>query len=204
MDKLLFGTIAHAWIVFPALIAAVVAIMLRKGRPRRWYGWIGQATGAVTVLLLSVLLYACVGLVSAVKNRVGSTSFVRRGDTRVHHLDEFRGKVVLLNYWATWCPPCRAEMPALNQLADRYRDKGVVVLTVSDEPWERIDRFTSRFPMSTEVGQFRSAPPQGALDAFAYQGRPMTLILDREGRVAKLLIGTGDYKAFEEAVREFL
>src|SRR5512140_1211436 len=102
MDTLLFWTIAHAWLVFPALIAAVAAMMLLAGRPRRWYGWIGQAGGALTLLLLSVLLYACAGLVSAVTNRVRSTSFVQRGDTRIHHLDEYRGNVVLLNYWATW------------------------------------------------------------------------------------------------------
>lgn len=204
MDKLLFWTIAHSTVVFPLLIVAVIAVMVVGGRPRRWYGWIAQSAGALAIGVLALLLYFCLGLTSAVKERVASTSFTREGDARVHRLDEYRGRVVLLNYWATWCPPCRAEMPELNRLADAYRDKGVVVLTLTDEPWETIQRYTERYPLTTVVGQFHSDPPKNDLAAFAYQGRPMTMILDRDGHVAKLLVGPSDYAGFEEAVKQSL
>ena len=204
MDKLLSVAIAQASVVFPVLIAAVIAMMLLAGRPRRWYGWIAQSAGALAGLVLALLLYFCLGLQAAVKTRVQSTTFTLAGAERVHRLDEYRGRVVVLNYWATWCPLCRAEMPDLNRLADRYREEGVVVVTVSDEPWETIDRYTARHPLTTVVGQFRSEPPPDAVAAFAYQGRPMTMILDRQGRVAKLLVGAQDYAGFEEALKKVL
>ena len=61
-----------------------------------------------------------------------------------HELAEFRGKVVLVNLWATWCPPCRAELPVLNRLQAVYRAHGVVVLTLSDEPAVEIREFVAK------------------------------------------------------------
>ena len=54
---------------------------------------------------------------------------------------DYRGRVVVLNLWATWCPPCREELPTLNRLQAAYRDRGVVVITLSDEPADQLAAF---------------------------------------------------------------
>jgi thiol-disulfide isomerase/thioredoxin len=58
-------------------------------------------------------------------------------------LSQFRGKVVLLNFWATWCPPCREEMPSMEQLHQRYKDQGLVMLAVNVEKdgYQAVSRF---------------------------------------------------------------
>jgi thiol-disulfide isomerase/thioredoxin len=58
-------------------------------------------------------------------------------------LNELRGKVVLVNFWATWCPPCRKEMPDLKALADRFKDQGLVVVAISDESADVLNRFVA-------------------------------------------------------------
>src|SRR5579859_645132 len=95
-------------------------------------------------------------------------------------LSDFRGRVVIVNMWATWCPPCRAEMPTLEKLAARY-PKDLVVLAISNDEggWRAIDQFwKNRFPhlrVALAPGP-DLAPKLGAL------GLPYTLIVDRDGR----------------------
>src|SRR5579864_7472347 len=57
------------------------------------------------------------------------------------HLQDLRGKVVLVNFWATWCPPCRKEMPDLQALYDTYKDQGLIVLAISDEETAKVSPF---------------------------------------------------------------
>jgi len=95
-------------------------------------------------------------------------------------LSDLRGPVVIVNMWATWCPPCRAEMPTLEKLAARY-PKDLVVLAISNDEggWRAIDQFwKNRFPhlrVALAPGP-DLAPKLGAL------GLPYTLIVDRDGR----------------------
>src|SRR5215472_13583770 len=59
------------------------------------------------------------------------------------HLRDLKGEVVLVNFWATWCPPCRKEMPDLQALYDRYKDRGLVVLSISDEEAAKVSHFVA-------------------------------------------------------------
>ena len=61
-------------------------------------------------------------------------------------LADYRGQVVLLNNWATWCPPCVQELTVLDRLYKTYRDKGLVVVALSDEPRERLQKFFAQRP----------------------------------------------------------
>ena len=71
---------------------------------------------------------------------------------REHRLADYRGKVVLLNFWATWCEPCRDEMPSLEKLKSRFADRPFAVLAINvDEPESRIIKFLSTLPLSFPV-----------------------------------------------------
>ena len=71
---------------------------------------------------------------------------------RSHRLADYRGKVVLVNFWATWCEPCRDEMPAIERLKEKFADRPFVVLAVNvDEPEARIRKFLSSLPLSFTV-----------------------------------------------------
>lgn len=95
-------------------------------------------------------------------------------------LDELRGKVVLVNFWATWCPPCRKEMPDLQALYQRFQSQGLVVLAVSDEEAEKVKPFVAAqnltFPVLLDPGR-------KANEAFAVDGIPKTFIYDRAGKL---------------------
>jgi thiol-disulfide isomerase/thioredoxin len=90
-----------------------------------------------------------------------------------------RGKTVFLNYWATWCAPCREEMPAIQHLYDRTRDLGVVFLLVSDEKPEPVAAYVKKNTFTVPV--YRST--KGRPAAYQTEGIPATFILAPNGQV---------------------
>ena len=124
-------------------------------------------------------------------------AFARVTDGEPSRLAEHRGKVVLVNLWATWCPPCREEMPDLDRLQQEYADEGLVVLQISDESQDVITRYLESNPMTTE---------HGFLEAFPWPdyGRPTSFVVDREGVVRSAFSGKRSYETFEEKVVELL
>ncbi|MCH8277045.1 MAG: TlpA family protein disulfide reductase, partial [Bacteroidetes bacterium] len=76
-------------------------------------------------------------------------SFTGVNDDRQWKLSDFDGKVVIINFWATWCAPCRVEIPDLNRLQDKYRNDGLVILSISDEPKNLLVRWEETVPMRT-------------------------------------------------------
>jgi peroxiredoxin len=96
-------------------------------------------------------------------------------------LRDLRGKVALVNFWATWCPPCRKEMPDLEALGKRFKDQGLVVLAISDEEAAKVKPFIAEkrftFPVLLDPG--------GRVNKlFDVEGIPKTFIYDREGHLA--------------------
>lgn len=109
--------------------------------------------------------------------------FALRDDTGAEaSLAEYRGKVVVMNLWASWCPPCRAEMPELQQFADAYATRGVAVVGVNQgESGPRARAFAQslriRFPVWLDERQQYGR-------AFSALGLPTTVVLGRDGVVA--------------------
>lgn len=119
-------------------------------------------------------------------------------------LSEYRGQVVMINFWATWCAPCRQELPQLNRLHERYRRDGFVLLGVSvdDNPKAAQDmasRLGVRFPVLFDAGKQVS----GRYDIDAM---PSTLLIDRGGAVRYLHRGyrSGVEQEYDARVRELL
>lgn len=126
-------------------------------------------------------------------------------DGQEMRLSDYRGNVVLLNLWATWCPPCLDELPELNRLQEMYESEGLVVVTISDERRETIQRFErEEIPLNTVSGYLpmdREWPPP--YDR-VLGSRPMSFVIDRQGRIQRLWAGAADLPVFEEAVTPYL
>ncbi len=155
--------------------------------------------------MAAALLYAERSIRSTITHRVRVLTLRLRGDDRLTRIADLRGQVVLVNFWATWCPPCRAEMPDLNRLSSVYRGRGVAVLAISDEPPERIGLFEKKVvPLTMQVGTFASDKPQGMIAKVTYSGRPTTVIIDRDGRVRQIFIGIQSYDKLKAAIERVL
>jgi peroxiredoxin len=96
------------------------------------------------------------------------------------HLRDLRGKVVLVNFWATWCPPCRKEMPDLDALYNKFKDQGFVVLAISDEEAAKVSPFISERKISYPV---LLDPGRKVNDLFIVEGIPESFVYDRSGKM---------------------
>ncbi len=100
-------------------------------------------------------------------------------------LDELRGKVVMLDFWATWCPPCREEMPALVKLAKEYEPRGLVFVAASRDEGERAPRLVEAFIRRNlpELAPYVVYAGDDMARAFQVSALPTLYFLDREGKV---------------------
>jgi peroxiredoxin len=96
------------------------------------------------------------------------------------HLQDLRGKVVLVNFWATWCPPCRKEMPDLQALYEKFKDQGFVVLAISDEEAAKVAPFIGERKISYPV---MLDPGRKVNDLFFVEGIPKSFVYDRGGKL---------------------
>jgi peroxiredoxin len=96
------------------------------------------------------------------------------------HLQELRGKVVLVNFWATWCPPCRKEMPDLEALYDKFKDQGFVVLAISDEEAAKVTPFIAERKIGYPV---LLDPGRKVNQEFIVEGIPKSFVYDRNGKM---------------------
>ncbi|MBQ0148837.1 MAG: TlpA family protein disulfide reductase [Flavobacteriaceae bacterium] len=106
-------------------------------------------------------------------------------------LADFKGKVVFINFWATWCPPCIAEMPSIQILHDKFKDDSdVVILTVEIESKkDKANQFMKRKKLTLPVYY-----PNSNLPIVLFDGTlPTTVILDKEGNIAHKTLGMADY-----------
>lgn len=116
---------------------------------------------------------------------------------RPGRLADLRGQVVLVNMWATWCPPCRAEMADLERLQTDYADDGLVVLHLSDEDRETLAAWLEEHPAATLHARSQPIP-------WIESGRPTTYVVDRQGTIRRILLGQRSYEQFEAEVRRHL
>jgi peroxiredoxin len=114
-------------------------------------------------------------------------------------LSGLRGKVVLLNLWATWCPPCREEMPSMESVWGRLRDRGLVLLAVSeDEEAARVAPFVTEMKLSFPV---LLDPRHEVGDRYGVWGYPETFVIDRNGNVVERVIGPRQWDAPAELAK---
>lgn len=122
---------------------------------------------------------------------------------RTVRLSDYRGKVVLLNFWATWCPPCRAEIPDLIKMQDRYRSKGLQVIGITYRPerigeiGEFVKRLGVNYPVVLGTEEAEALFDQG-------ETLPLTIIIDRRGDVRGRIEGILLPEEFEQKIKPLL
>ncbi|PFP27339.1 thiol-disulfide oxidoreductase [Bacillus sp. AFS073361] len=115
-----------------------------------------------------------------------------------HQLSDYRGQGVFLNFWGTWCPPCKKEMPYINNQYHQYKDKGVQVLTVDIQESElAVNQFAERlkldFPIMIDTDK-------EVMNTYGIDPLPATFLIDKNGEVVNYYTG----ELTEEKVREFM
>jgi peroxiredoxin len=110
-------------------------------------------------------------------------------------LKDLRGRVVLVNFWATWCPPCRKEMPDLETLSRRFGPQGLVILGISDEEAAKVKPFISQQKVTYPV---LLDPGRKVNGLFQIEGIPKTFIYDRDGKIVAQSIDMRTQKQFLE------
>jgi len=127
-------------------------------------------------------------------------------DGKPHKLSDYRGKVVLVNFWATWCPPCRREMPSMERLSQRLKDQPFVILGINQqEDPERVFVFTAQVDPSPNF-PILFDPNSKIANAWGVLGLPASFILDQQGRVVYRAMGGRefDHPEIEQAIRKLL
>ena len=125
---------------------------------------------------------------------------------RMHDLAELRGKVVLINFWATWCPPCRREMPSMERLAQVLKGEPFVALAVDvGEDAETIEAFTSQLDTTLTFPILLDTRGR-SMQAWKVSGLPTTFLVDKQGRIVASAIGGREFNHPEivQTVRELI
>ena len=154
-------------------------------------------------LLASILILATAGCYTGSRpQHVGSAAkdfTVRDSDHQVS-LNQFRGQVVILNFWATWCPPCTQELPSMMDMQNQLRSRGVVVLGVSiDVDDDAYHRFLKRRGVNFVTVR---DPEQKVAGMYGTSGWPESYIIDRQGVLRRKVVGPINWESAE--VLQFL
>jgi peroxiredoxin len=158
----------------------------------------------LAALALAVLAPFAASATAPAANSRAPDFTLHAADGRNVRLEELRGQVVLVNFWATWCGPCRAEMPRLNELYGKYRKSGVVLLgiNIDDDPATALataQKLNVSFPVLLDTDKKVSK-------LYDLSTMPSTVVIDRDGKVRLLHRGyrEGTEAEYEQAIRGLL
>jgi peroxiredoxin len=129
---------------------------------------------------------------------------LKDGDGKTVHLSDYKGKVVLLDFWATWCGPCKIEIPWFMEFEKQFKDQGFAVVGVSmdEDGWTAIKPYVQDMKMNYRVllGNDAVSAAYGGLDSL-----PTTLLTDRDGGIASVHVGVSMGKEeFKNAIAKLL
>ena len=184
--------------------ASEAPIEAPAAKERSWRGVLGRVAAFTFVLaLLSLLAW---GLAKAQRGQVRTgvaPDFTLKGfDGRTVRLSDLRGKVVIINFWASWCPPCREEAPYLEQTWRKYQDQGVIFIGVDYVDTEKealayIDEFHITYLNGPDIGTRIS-------QAYNIQGVPETFYVAKNGELRGMKVGPLSPPELDEKIDELL
>jgi thiol-disulfide isomerase/thioredoxin len=157
---------------------------------------------AVIAIALLGLLFTYRPAQSLDKQKAPNFS-LRTMDGKVIELSKLKGKPVIVNFWATWCPPCRAEIPDFIKVYDSYKSKGLVIVGIAldNEGWDVVKPFVDRIKINYPVVLGNSDITQlyGGID-----GIPTTFFIDKKGYIADQQVGLLTKNALEQKLKSIL
>lgn len=118
-------------------------------------------------------------------------------------LSDYRGQVVLLNFWATWCGPCKIEIPWFVEFQRTYKDRGFTVIGVSvdEDGWDAVRPFLEARQVNYPVVV---STPEVEMKYGGVEALPMSFLIDRDGLIASTHVGLVTKKTYEEEIRQLL
>lgn len=142
--------------------------------------------------------------VKETKDRKTAPDFeLKDANGKTVRLSDFKGKAVMVDFWATWCGPCKIEIPWFIDFERKYKDQGFVVIGVAmdDEGWPVVKPFVDQMRMNYRVvmGNDHTADLYGGIEAL-----PTTVLIDREGKVASVHVGLAGKQEFQDAIEKLL
>jgi cytochrome c biogenesis protein CcmG/thiol:disulfide interchange protein DsbE len=172
----------------PGAAAAIIEAIVLRGK-------------IVFTLLVSLAIGAC--SCSRPPRKVAPNFALKDSDGRTVQLADYRGKVVLLNFWATWCGPCKIEIPWFTEFERRHKDRGFAVVGISmdEEGWDAVRPFVSEYRINYRVLMGNDAV------ARLYDGvsaLPTTFLIDREGKIAAIHEGLVSKSRYERDLNQLL
>src|SRR2546423_7773710 len=157
----------------------------------------------IRLINIAALLCLTWPTVAAQTSQPAPTLRLKTIDGQVFDLSDYKGKVVLLNFWATWCPPCRQEIPELINLQREFRGQGlqIVGVTFPPEKVSRVSRFAHRARMNYPIA---IGTKETKLLFAATETLPITVIIDTEGNLCDVVEGIMYQDEFDEKVKPML
>jgi peroxiredoxin len=149
------------------------------------------------------ILLVCLGSVLAAADREPAPDFTLPGsDGAAIQLSRYQGKVVLLDFWATWCHGCKTEIPWYMEFSRNYKKSGLVVIGVAmdDEGWKTVKPFVKEKKMNYPV----VIGNEDLAKRYGVTTMPVTLLIDRQGKIVSSHTGVVDKDAFEGEIRSLL
>ena len=129
-------------------------------------------------------------------NSLGKAAYVKFLDHRKGYIDmnDYKGKVIILDFWATWCPPCKAEIPFFIELQNQYGKDGLVILGAAIDDQNKVRTFYRQYKINYPVGMADNAMQK----AYGWiRGFPTTFVIDREGNIVRKYVGFRPKQVFE-------
>ncbi|UZH54959.1 TlpA family protein disulfide reductase [Salinimicrobium tongyeongense] len=182
------------------IIGAVIIGLFVTGLHTEVFGFLQRGILATGIMDPKIEDKADIASVTPAKGAVLDLNLINSKGEKVN-MEQYRGKVIFLNFWATWCPPCIAEMPGINKLYQDVKDDNVEFIMLSvDQNFEKAKKFKERKGYDFEI--YRAAGPIPQM--YSTRSIPTTYVIDANGNLALTHLGMGDFytKDFKQFLTE--